>query len=116
MALVLEQPPTEPVPLRTDPHGAIRVGGTRVTLDTVIAAHERGERPEDIVRQFDVLHLDDVYAVLAYYLRHREAVDAYLREREAAAAALRAEVESRCPPDGLRTRLLARQGQEQSQP
>jgi hypothetical protein len=34
--------PTEQVPLRTDDHGVVRVGGTRVTLDTVIAAFENG--------------------------------------------------------------------------
>jgi hypothetical protein len=30
-------PATEPVPLHRDTHGVLRVGGTRVTLDTVVA-------------------------------------------------------------------------------
>ena len=105
MALILENPPIESVPLQTDAYGAIRVGGTRVTLDTVIRAYQRGASAEGIARQFDALRIDDVYAVLAYYLRHREKVDTYLQEREAAAAKMRAELELRFPPDELRERL-----------
>jgi uncharacterized protein (DUF433 family) len=107
MTLVLDAPPTETVPLKTDSRGAIRVGGTRVTLDVVIAAYQRGATAEDIVRQFDVLRADDVHAVLAYYLRHRGDVDAYLTERAASAADLRAEMEHHFPPDALRDRLRA---------
>ena len=105
MALLLEESPVETVPLKTDPHGAVRVGGTRVTLDTVIAAYQRGASAEDIARQFDVLRIDDVHAVLAYYLRHRPDVDTYLADRAAAAAHLRAQVEGEFPPDRLRERL-----------
>jgi uncharacterized protein (DUF433 family) len=98
VALVLEESPVEAVPLKTDPHGAVRVGGTRVTLDTIVAAYRRGARAEDIAQQFDVLRVDDVYAVLAYYLRHQPEVDAYLAEREVAAAHLRAQLERHFPP------------------
>lgn len=112
MALVLEESPVEAVPLKTDLHGAVRVGGTRVTLDSVIANYRRGASAEDIARQFDVLRVDDVYAVLAYYLRHRPEVDAYLRDRKAAAAHLRAQLEHRSPPDQLRERLRARKGRQ----
>lgn len=108
MALVLDGPVTETVPIKTDPYGAVRVGGTRVTLDVVVDAYNRGDSAEDMVRQFDVLRVADVYAVLAYYLRHRPAVDAYLREREAAAAVLRTELEQLFPSDSIRERLLAR--------
>ena len=110
MALTLQEPPTEAVPLKTDPYGAIRVAGTRVTLDTLVAAYERGASAEDIARQFDVLDVADVHAVLAYYLRHRGEVDEYLRQREADAAAVRAEIERRSPPDELRERLRRRSG------
>jgi hypothetical protein len=37
--------------------------------------------PEDIVHGRQTLQLADVYAVIAYYLRRREAVDGYLRTR-----------------------------------
>ena len=49
------------------------------------------------------------YAVLGYYLHHRDEVDAYLREGERQAAEVRAEIDRR--PNGAitRERLLARQ-------
>jgi len=36
----------EQVPLKTDTNGVVRVGGTRVTLDTVIAAFKEGAAAE----------------------------------------------------------------------
>ena len=49
-------------------------------LDSVIYAWQSGESPEQIVDDFDVLSLADVYAVISYYLQHRADVDAYLRQ------------------------------------
>jgi uncharacterized protein (DUF433 family) len=68
------------VPLHTDENGVIRIGQTRVTLTTIIACHQQGESPEDIQRGFPTVALVDIYAVIAYYLAHREAVDAYIRQ------------------------------------
>jgi uncharacterized protein (DUF433 family) len=100
----------EPIPLATDSGGVIRVGGTRVTLDTVIDTFMTGASPEEIAQDFPVLHLDDVYAVITYYLRHRAEVDAYVRTRRFRAAAIRSEIEVHSPQTGLRDRLLARLG------
>jgi uncharacterized protein (DUF433 family) len=97
----------EPPPLRVDPGGAVRVGGGRVSLDVVVEQYENGMSPEDLVRAYDALALADVYAVIAYYLRHREAVRAYLARRAAEAAALRATIEAERPRVG-RDELLAR--------
>jgi len=99
---------TEPIPLATDADGVIRVAGTRVTLDTVVDAFETGATPEEIAQDFPVLRLDDVYAVVTYYLRHRDEVAAYLRRRRSMAAEIRREIEARHPQAGLRERLLAR--------
>src|SRR5437763_9820505 len=77
-------------PLRVDQGGAVRVGSSRVSLDLVVEQYENGMTPEDMVRAYDTLALADVYAVIAYYLRHRDEVRAYLKRREAEAAALRA--------------------------
>ncbi|MBM4032524.1 MAG: DUF433 domain-containing protein [Planctomycetes bacterium] len=98
----------EPVPLAADADGVVRVGGTRVTLDTVVAAFLEGATAEEIVSQYPSLDLADAYAAISYYLRHRCEVEAYLRERAEQAEAARAEAERRFPPDGLRARLLAR--------
>jgi uncharacterized protein (DUF433 family) len=100
----------EPIPLSTDADGVIRVAGTRVTLDTVIYTFLTGASPEEIAQDFPVLRLDDLYAVLTYYLRHRDEVDAYLRERRARADTIRGEIEAHSPQTGLRDRLLARLG------
>jgi uncharacterized protein (DUF433 family) len=100
----------EPIPLSTDSDGAIRVAGTRVTLDTVIDTFMTGASPEEIAQDFPVLQLDDLYAVITYYLRHRDEVDAYLRERRSRATALRGEIEAQFPQTSLRDRLLARLG------
>src|SRR3954451_12700124 len=100
----------EPIPLSTNAHGVIRVAGTRVTLDTVIDTFLTGASPEEIAQDFPVLRLDDLYAVLTYYLRHRQEVEAYLRERRTRAAAIRSEIEAHSPQTGLRDRLLARLG------
>lgn len=100
----------EPIPLSTDAGGVIRVGGTRVTLDTVIDTFMTGASPEEIAQDFPVLDLDDVYAVITYYLRHRAEVDTYLQARRIRAAAIRSELEARSPQTGLRDRLLARLG------
>lgn len=96
------------VPLRVDNTGTLRVGQTRVTLDTVIAAFCSGESAEVIAHSYPTLHLDQVYAVIAYYLKHQQDVDHYLAERRREAGELRRQVESICPPDALRAKLLAR--------
>lgn len=105
MTLVIE---SEPVPLKIDDRGGLRVGGTRVTFDSVIAAFRTGATAEAIVDRFPSLDLSDVYAVLAWYLHHREQADEYLREREIEAEQLRQQVELQSPPNGLRERLLGR--------
>lgn len=99
---------TKPVPLRTDDAGVLRVGNTRVSLDSVIAAFVEGATPEEIVWQYDVLCLADVYAVIAYYLENQSKVDEYLAERNTQRAQLRQELEARHQPQGMRERLLAR--------
>ena len=70
--------PAELMPLQVDSDGVMRVGGTRVTLDTVIAIFEQGATAEEIVQRFPTLDLADVYFAIGYYLRHRQEVDDYL--------------------------------------
>ncbi len=96
------------VPLRTDSQGVIRVGQTRVTLDTVIGAFKQGASPETIASQYPAVTLVEVYAVIAYYLQHPAEIDAYLREREADAEHIRRELEDQFNPVGLREKLAAR--------
>ena len=99
---------TEPVPLRTDSDGSVRVGTSRVLLDVVIAAFKQGASAEQIVDQFPSIDLVDAYAVIAFYLRHTKDVDAYLEERRKEADQIRSEIEAKQRDSGIRDRLLAR--------
>lgn len=98
----------EPVPLVTSADGVIRVGATRVTLDTVVAAFREGATAEEIAQQYPTLRLADVYSVIAYYLRHRTTVDTYIAGRSRVSEEERRKNESRADPAGIRDRLLAR--------
>jgi uncharacterized protein (DUF433 family) len=97
-----------PAPIKKDAHGVLRIGGTRVTLDTVVGAFNNGSSADEILLKYPSLNLTDVYAVITYYLWHRTEVDAYLQQRNELARSVRGEVEALFPPQGVRERLLAR--------
>ena len=97
-----------PPPLVTDADGAVRVTGSRLSLETLVTAFDEGATAEEIVQQYPSLSLGSVYAVIAYVLEHRATVDSYVTERRRTASELQAEVEAHTPPDGFRARLLAR--------
>lgn len=80
------EPLTVTVPLREDPPGVFRVGNSRVLLELVIRAFQRGETPEGIVQSYDTLTLPDLYAVIWYYLANPRPIDKYLREQDDDAA------------------------------
>ena len=105
MSLVIEAPP---IPLKTDEHGVMHVGKTRVPLDTIVYAFNEGASVEEIVMSYPTLDLPDVYAVVNYYVHNRTEVDQYIQEREAEAAQIREENEKRFPQAGIRARLLTR--------
>jgi uncharacterized protein (DUF433 family) len=97
----------KPPPLHLDRSGTLRVGKTRIPLDTVVSAYKNGASPEEIVLGYDTLRLGDVYAVISYYLEHKEEVEAYLARREEQAEAARQRLEAIRPTAELRARLLA---------
>lgn len=95
------------VPLR-DTDGVLRIGQTRVTLDSVIYAFRDGASVEEIVSLYPSLNLPEVYAVIAYYLGNQDRVDAYIAEQERLADEIREEVEAQSTQAGLRAKLLSR--------
>jgi uncharacterized protein (DUF433 family) len=101
------------LPLQMDDSGAVRIGNSRVTLDLLVEQYENGMSPEDMVRAYDTLVLADVHEAIAYYLRHREAVQEYLTRRVAEATPLRAKVETDRPRISL-AELLARRNSPES--
>ena len=104
----------EPIPLEADADGIVRVGGTRVTLDTVVAAFKEGATAEEVVYQYPSLDLVDVYAVIAYYLQRHPEVEAYLRRRQSQANEARKQNEAQFDPHGIRERLLARRAEQKA--
>jgi len=68
-----------PIPLKTDMDGVVRVGNTRVTLDTVVAAFKEGATAEEIVYQYPSVLLADVYAVIGYYLQQQPEVNTFAK-------------------------------------
>lgn len=96
------------VPLTRLENGVYRVTGTRIPLERIVECYRGGETPEDIVRDFDTLKLSDVYAVISYYLDHKDAVEEYMREQEEEAEALRRMIEAAQPPRPSKEELLRR--------
>ena len=107
MAIIIQP---EAPPLREDASGALRVGSSRVLGELVIRAFQDGATPETIAQHYPTATLADIYAVIAYYLRHRQEVEAYLAEREQRAQEVRQRIE-RHQGDlaDLRRRILTRQ-------
>jgi uncharacterized protein (DUF433 family) len=95
--------------------GVALVGGTRVRLETIITAFHLGDSAEQIADDFDAVTLADVYAVISYYLRHRDEVDAYIRQQDAKAEQVRLKIKAKRPEMfSLRARLLARKEANQA--
>jgi uncharacterized protein (DUF433 family) len=96
------------IPLAMDAHGVFRVGGSRVTLDLVVAAFQRRATAEEIAQDFPSLELSDVYQVIGYYLTHSSELAEYFEARARTEADLLAANRKDWQPKGLRARLLAR--------
>jgi uncharacterized protein (DUF433 family) len=106
MELILQP---EAPPLRWDSLGALRVGRSRVLVELVIHAFQDGATPEAIAQRYPTVTLADIYAVIAYYLRHREEIEAYLDAREQRAEEVRQNIERHQGAlADLRQRLRAR--------
>src|SRR6516225_5336895 len=89
MTTVDLEPMTLAVPLWEDPPGVFRVGKSRVLLELVLRAFQRGETPEGIVRSYRTLDLADVYAVISRYLVNPAPFAEYLRRCDEEAEAVR---------------------------
>ena len=101
-------PALQPTPLTADDYGSLVVTGTRVPLDVIVGDFNQGASAEEIALAYPSVSLADVYAVIAYYLRHQEHVDTYIAERDERAAAARAQRGVDEASQILRAKLLAR--------
>ena len=63
--------------------GGYYVAGTRISLDSIVHAFNRGDSPERILEEFPLLdQLSRVYGAVAYYLDHKTDIDHHLEETE----------------------------------
>ncbi len=101
-------------PLHWDEAGGIRIGQSRVTIDSLLASYHIGSTLEEIAVQYPVLHLEDIYATIAYYLTHRQQIDNYLEQRRQQAQQQRQQFDQKYNLVGLRQRLLDRHQTQKS--
>jgi uncharacterized protein (DUF433 family) len=96
---------TQIAPLALWEDGSIRIGSSRVPLDTVVHAFTGGTTAEQIQDDFPTLSLREIYGAISHYLEHEDQVEEYLQRRDQEAARVRAEIEDRPRADALRQRI-----------
>lgn len=96
--------------VRVDEYGVLRVGDSRVMLDSVLAGFQQGYSPETIHQQYPALRLEEVYGAIAYYLAHQDEVNTYLRRQDALWEQGRAKSQENPNPVVERLRALRRAG------
>jgi uncharacterized protein (DUF433 family) len=60
------------------------IEGTRISLDSVVYAFQKGLAPESITQAFPLLTLEQVYGAVTFYLANRAEIDACLADEEEA--------------------------------
>lgn len=76
-------------------HGALRIGDTRVSLDSVYYRYMDGASPEEIAEMFPAISLAEVYGTIGHILANREAMDEYIRQGEIHAEKVQAMIEEK---------------------
>jgi uncharacterized protein (DUF433 family) len=85
----------------------IRIRGTRVGLEIVLAEYLSGRTPEEIALNYPALTLEQIHASITYYLHNRPAVDRYLGRWRAFGNEARAAQEKVLPEVVARLRQIA---------
>lgn len=87
----------------------IRIRGTRVGLEIVLAEYFGGRTAEEIALNYPALSLEQIHASITYYLHNRPAVERYLARWRAFGTEARAAQEKDVPEVVVRLREIARQ-------
>ena len=107
MASVID---TIPKPVRLAEGGVLKVGDTRVSLDTVVYHFNNGMNAAEIQDAYDSISLAQVHAAIAYYLHNKTEVDQYLATREKTRTKIRKEIKAKYSTPSINETLLARRG------
>jgi uncharacterized protein (DUF433 family) len=98
----------KPPPIREDTDGALRIGKTRVSLDSVLSHYNSGASAEEIVSAFPSVTLEEVHAAVSFYLGNQAEVDAYIADGEKQGDRIQTGIERRFPIAEIRNRILTR--------
>jgi uncharacterized protein (DUF433 family) len=93
--------------VRQDETGVLRVEGTRVMLDSVVAAFLQGHSAETIAQKYPAFSLEEVYGAVTYYLANEAEVSQYLRRQDELWKQGREQAEAVASPVVQRLRALA---------
>ncbi|MGC2238281.1 MAG: DUF433 domain-containing protein [Pyrinomonadaceae bacterium] len=98
------------ISLTKTPDGTIRIGKTRVALESIVHHFSLGATAEEIAQKFPSLKLAEVYGVISYFLDNHEEVAEYILQQEAESDKIQAEIEPKFQAETteLRKRILAR--------
>lgn len=66
--------------------GGYWVKGTRISLDSLLYAFQRGEIPTVIQQAFPLLTLEEIEGALTFYRAHQQEMEAYLAQAVNSAA------------------------------
>ena len=93
-----------------DEQGALRVGQSGVSLDSVVIAYREGLTAEAIQEQYPSLTLEEVYGGIAFYLANRDEVHDYLKQQDQRWEELRQKVDANPSPVVERLRAMRNRG------
>ena len=92
--------------------GNYYIADTRISLDSIVYSFRRGDSPETICQNFELLDREQVYGAIAYYLAHKTNIDSYLVRQNEKWAEDKGDSEPL--PESLRERLLRAREELQS--
>jgi uncharacterized protein (DUF433 family) len=77
--------------------GGWYVGGTGISVYSVVALWQQGFSPEEIQASFSRLSLREVYGTILFYMEHREELDDFFQQQDALFRSKKAESEAQKP-------------------
>ncbi len=89
----------------------IRLKGTRIGIETILYEYiYRENHPETIVQRFPFLTLEQVYAVILYYLHNKDRVERYMKDWLEFGQRMRDNQKKNPPPVVVQLRALKKKG------
>ena len=97
----------DPVPLEKWDDGSVRVAGTRLHYNVVVRLYQAEGTVEGLLVALPDLEIGAAHRLVAYYLEHRDSVDAWIAQIDREADDIWEDLERIAPTAHLRRRLKA---------